>query len=549
MLTLLLLATPLVFAAPGESPGRTVFWETFDNGVDSALRWKRRHWTLTGGALRTVDGVEGMATFTVGDLALLDWRLTFKVKRLVVPDGDQHFGVILRYADGTTLRVYCRGKAVYYWDQSEGRTRVHRRLGGELGKPLPAGDDAPWTTFAVVTRGAYVYVEAGSVSVGAFRREPAQLVSAQFYVYHLDCAFDDVRFEHLSAAPKQRPAAVVPVLVYSGDFDGVAALHGKGGDVPARVARGVTFTDGVSGQAVRVSRSRNVDPRLEYAAGNAFTGAGGTVMFWFRPDWDGRIVDSRHFPWYALFSTSDDSGACPFRIWQWHWLRADLSRGADAKGFSLSLRCRDAWLKGDWHHVALTWNENGWCTLYVDGVPYERGLTGNRYLPQRRSADLTAVRTFGLGCQVSKGGGMRPADGAFDELRLYRTPLSADQVTAEFRKVLPVDLLVERRFVRANRPGTLTMSLFPGGRMVVPAVGNEITKPVAVRLRARLVLDRDGRSVAKTTFAGPVEEDTRVPLSFPALPPGESRLTCTLTHAHASVQRSFRIVAYRSAAR
>ena len=544
---LAVLASASALATALDAPDETVFRETFEDAAqaDSRLHWDTRKWQRTRGTFRTVDGHLSMCTFDIVGLALADWRLSFEVKRFLVSEQDQHFGVIFTYDDGTTLRIYCRGKAVYWLDKAGDKTRASRQVGEALSKPMPSGAAAPWTPLVISTRGPHVQVDVDGRPVGVVRREPAQLQSAQFYAYHVDCGFDDIHFQSLTPAPPRGAQPAVPEMALHAAFEGTTVIRGKDGDTDARAAAGLTFTDGVFGQAVRVCVADGAEPLLEYDAGNAFTGTGGTVMFWFRPEWDGTIRDPKHFTWYGLFSTRDENGTIPLRIWQWNWLRADLSRGEGAKSFSLYHRCRGTWLKGEWHHVALVWNGDGWCTLYADGLPYERGLTGGRYLPQRQQAVLDAIRTFSLGSQPERGGSMKAANGDFDELRVYRTALSAEQVMAEVHRALPVDLILERRFVRAGSAGELTLALYPGGRMVVPAVGQEVATPVAVGLQARLLADgmMDG-PVAETTFSGQVDDEVLLRISIPPLTAGDYRLLCTVTHGPASVQRAFRIVAY-----
>ncbi|MBT3289559.1 MAG: hypothetical protein HN380_19600, partial [Victivallales bacterium] len=467
-----------------------------------------------------------------------------KVKRFLVPKKEQHFGVIFTYDDGTSLRIYCRGKSIHYWDQSAGKTREHRRLGVDFRAPLEAGENAPWTVLTVLTEGPYVQVDVGGRRIGTIRRETASLRSAKFYAYRVDCGFDDIQFARVMPDAKPANQAEAPELALYAAFDGTTAIQGSVGKREARAATGLSFVAGVRGQAVRVHAADGTKPLLDYAAGDAFKGTGGTVMFWFRPEWDGAIQDQKNFPWYGLFAARSEDGETPLRIWQWHWLRADLSRGEEAKSFSLYNRCRGGWLKGDWRHVALVWNEDGWCKMYTDGVPYERGLTGDRYLPQRQQAVLDAVTTFSIGSRSGNPRGMRIADGAFDELRIYRTPLSADQVTAEYRKALPIDLIVERRFVKAGEEGALTLALYPGGRMVIPAVGQEVAPPIAVTVQARLLAAAGGETLAEQKFSGKVTGETLVSLRVPPLSAGDYRLTCTVSHGQATVQRSFPITVY-----
>ncbi len=520
------------------------FLETFADAaaVDARLHWDPKLWRCADGFLRPPSCPTGVSSFTVGDLALTDWRLSFKAKRFEVPQKEQHFGVILAYDDQSSLRLYCRGKSVVYWDQVAGKTREHHGLGAEFGTALPVGEEAPWSTFTVTTEGPYVRVDVDGRPVGTIRREAAVLRSAQFYAYRVDCGFDDIEFTQQAGAIDTQPTA--PELAWYAAFDGTTAIQGKDGDHEARTADALSFVAGVLGQAVRVHAATGTKPLLDYAAADAFAGTGGTVMFWFRPEWDGPIEDPKNFPWYGLFAAQDDSGKTPLNLWQWNWLRADLSRGGEAKGFSLNHRCRGSWLQGEWHHVALVWNENGWCSLYADGVPYERGMTGDRYLPQRQQAALTGVTSFSVGSQPGNRGSLKAADGAFDELRIYRTPLSADEVAAEYRKAFPVDLIVERRFLPAGTASELTVALYPGGQMVVPAVGKVVPTPVAVTLEAGLVPAAGGEALAKETFDGALTGETSVRLRVPPLAAGDYRLTCVVTHGKATVQRSFRIVVY-----
>lgn len=535
--------------SPGVSwAAEVVFSESFDGDAPGALELKAGHWHRDAGGLRTVDGHLSMRRFVVRDLELQDWRLSFRVKRLFVPGRDQHFGVIFGYDDGTSLRIYCRGRTIHCWDKAGGKTFRHEQLGSDLNPPLPSGDDTPWTHFAISAKRAYVQVDVGGRSVGTVRREPATLKMAEFYAYHLDCAFDDILIERLSStAEASSSVPSIPALAVHLNFDGTltARTDGVAPTLEPLSATGLSFVDGVSGQAVRVTKEAGVRPLLHYPAGDAFAGAGGTVMFWFRPEWDGPITDPKRFPWYGLFSALDENGKTALRIWQWNWLRADLPRATGMKGFSLYNRCRGSWLKGDWHHVALVWNEDGWCKLYADGVPYERGLTGKRYLPKRGEPAMDSIRSFSIGSTPGSGSPLKTADGAFDDVRVYRTPLPAAAVTAEIHKAFPVDIIVERRFVKADQPASFPVCLHPGGRMVIPAVGAPVAIPVAVTVRCRLVSDDDGESLVDTSFREDVVDEIVLPVGLPALSPGDYRLICTVRSGQASIQRSFPIVAYQ----
>ncbi len=545
----LLLSSLLPGRPAGGAPrGEVVVSESFASArLSPRLEVPAGIWRTEAGNLRTIRGMEVMSTFSLKAAAGPDWSLSFAVKRFQVPDTDQHFGVIFRYDNGTSLRVYFRGKTVHYWDRSGDKTLEHTRLGSELGRPLGSGKDAAWSTLSFRSRGAYVRVDINGKPVGTIRREPARLQSTQFYVYHLDCAFDDIVLTRRVAAlePTPRPGSLEPAFQAAFDDSPLGRAGAEGAPVRPLAAANLSFVDGILGKAVRIDARPTAagPPVLHYPAGEAFSGAAGTIMFWFRPQWDGKITDPERFPWYGLLQGFDEAGEMRLRVWQWHWLRADLPRGGGKNPFSLYNRCRGSWLKGDWHHVALVWNEAGWCKLYVDGIPYEQGLTGERYLPKREEADLTSIRSFSLGSNP-RGGPLKPASGDFDQLRIYRSALSPAAITAEFRRGRPVDLVLERRFVPAGSPGELLLRVAPGGGLVVPAVVDTAPSFAPVELTCRLLSEETGQTVLERVFREETEVETVVSIAVPKLAAGAYRLVCSALSRGARWQQSFRVTAY-----
>ncbi len=515
-----------------------------------ALRLDKGAWETNAGFLRTVGSTERMVTFTLGGLALENCSLSFDVKRFAVPERDQHFGVIFSYDNATKLRIYCRGKTLHYWHTSGDKTLSHTQLGEGLSPPLPSGDAAAWTAVAISSRGAYVHAEANGRSIGTIRREPAVLQSVLFYSYRLDCAFDNLRIVRLPDQPKRDAEPTVPQLAFHAAFDGSLKPDKAQPNAQDALIAGekLSFSRGVFAQGVRVSRNAKdgAVPLLHYHAGDAFSGDGGTIMFWFRPEWDGEITNPKRFPWYGLFQAFNEKGEQILRIWQWNWLRADLPRGEGLKGVSVYNRCRGAWLKGAWHHVALVWDENEWSKLYVDGIPYERGLTGKRYLPQRTDVHLEPARTFSVGSTPANRGPLKTADGTFDELRIYKTPLNAEQVTAEMRRARPVDLVLERRFLEAGKAGELTVELAPAGKLVAPTVGTDVRPPIQVELDCRLMAEDSEQALATKTFTVSVHDRMSLAVATPPLQAGNYRMTCAATMREATSQWVFRVVAYET---
>jgi len=76
----------------------------------------------------------------------------------------------------------------------------------------------------------------------------------------------------------------------------------------------------------------------------------------------------------------------------------------------------------DWHHFAVTWDENlaGGTKMYIDGVDNSAttsGTIGN-------VGDTTSSATLRIGAESDAGA---PFDGKIDDVRIYTTPLSATQ--------------------------------------------------------------------------------------------------------------------------
>ena len=224
------------------------------------------------------------------------------------------------------------------------------------------------------------------------------------------------------------------------------ATHCEGGAAEPTTARGLTFVPGVTGEAVYVGQHGKGPyeemPLLEYDAGRHFAGDGGTVMFWVSPDWDGYFTDPIHFDTYFLFAalggrevpdfTSRDvppnSGCDRLWLFMWNWLRCDLFEEPGKPLASLAWRCRNTWLRGDWWHVAITWQSKGWSKLYVNGVPRAT----------RAHARLSDIQRFHVGSLPRVWTQDYRANAAFDELSIYQRALTDEEIEAEFHRIAPL---------------------------------------------------------------------------------------------------------------
>ena len=341
-----------------------------------------------------------------------------------------------------------------------------------------------------------------------------------------------------------RPAASASdsALTFYVPFDGTpTAAVCLGGRREPTVARGLRYVEGVSGRAVYVGgfgeRRYDRAPLLEYDAGQHFASGSGTVSFWVRPEWDGYFDDPRRFDWHFLFyamggKTEPDftsavvdrkAGYQRIALFMWNWLRCDLA--ADKKAMSIKWRCRNAWMRGDWWHVALSWDKRGWAKLYVNGSP--ECVTGR--------VQLADTQRFYVGCLAKVWPRRWRANAAFDELRIFRRALTDEEVMQQFRRFAPVDFSVERRYLRAGVSESLLMDLMPG---------RGVATPVAGKLRVQVLADSDGRVCASDNI--PLGLSKRRTITFPLAPlvKGNYRVTCVLTTKAGRWQRSFPLVAY-----
>ncbi len=339
-------------------------------------------------------------------------------------------------------------------------------------------------------------------------------------------------------------------------FNGtLAADRTDGGPTVPTTQRDIGFAPGLSGQAAVFggTTAPNAKPLLEFKAGDLFKGQSGTLMFWVRPDWRGRILDLRSFPWYHFVRADGADGKRRLWLFMWNWLRCDLPRattGPDSvkkapRSVSLAQHVRAAWFPGDWHHIAVSWNDDGWNKLYVDGLPYEQLQRKTQVAGRVRLADVTR---FYVGSVPDISRGIRPVDGVMDEFKVFRRAVGDAAVMAEYRRFMPFDPVVDRRFLRAGVPEKLVIEVFPGGRMTRPSVGGPVPTPVSGEIALELAKASDGPTgpaLAKRRFHVQLRRKRRLELPVPPLPAGEYRLRMHFRAGENTIQRTLAVVAFQ----
>lgn len=137
--------------------------------------------------------------------------------------------------------------------------------------------------------------------------------------------------------------------------------------------------------------------------GDVFTSwkKNGSISFWFKPLWDARDGTQELMLYMGPNVMYLQHTAAKIRF---------FPAGADFTPYD--------W-KDNWHHLAITWNEEGQRVLYVDGYDYAN--TSGEQKPLSPATDFLALSYSGNGTSPN---------GIVDELILFKGVLDSDQIKA-----------------------------------------------------------------------------------------------------------------------
>ncbi|NOZ21272.1 MAG: LamG domain-containing protein, partial [Planctomycetes bacterium] len=194
----------------------------------------------------------------------------------------------------------------------------------------------------------------------------------------------------------------------------------KGAAEPDKL-KGSGATEGLSGRGVRFNREEGV-AECAFPAKGCIDPAQGTVALHFRPNWSGEDYAIRNlFSWPGPANKSGGANAAgsltlyTFRYKQplqelWFWL--DDSGG----GNNTAKTCIAEWKKGEWHHLAATWDAR-YIQIYIDGKL------------KARKRVKGAIGTPGERFYVGSGlRGRNNADGVMDNFCIFHRVLTASEI-------------------------------------------------------------------------------------------------------------------------
>ena len=343
----------------------------------------------------------------------------------------------------------------------------------------------------------------------------------------------------LSALVLVHAAEPLPPPDLSVGFDGSAeARDASGTAVAPLAAKGLVFVDGLRGKAVRISGVSGAKPELRFAAGGLLRPEAGTLAMWVRPLGDGTDCVKAELPWRYLVGSRGGN----LTLWFYEWyLRADVV-DKEGKHAQLGLACRNGWRAGDWHHVALIWNQSAWSQVIVDGLPFNSGLGGcpAPNLARDRAAPA-GITDLAIGMT---GNGDRFAEADIDDLHVWNRALTPAQIAGLYRSVMAIDATCERRWLAAGTPERVAIELFPGGTLPFLDAAGVVAGPVAID--AELAVDGpDGVPIASVQRSLSLSGRSVLALDTPALAVGAHRARLSWTSgAGTPIQRSWALTAY-----
>lgn len=290
----------------------------------------------------------------------------------------------------------------------------------------------------------------------------------------------------LPARAAQEQPLVKDALLFYASYDRSADADFARGDGRAAKVEGHGFVEGKAGRGLRFAKG--AARVCAYKARGNIRPDQGTIAFLVRPNWSGEEFTHRHFLFYPGATNGSAGANRPDTLTvftmkyrrpeQEIWLWVD-----DHGGGNNTVRgCIAHWRKGEWHHVAVTWDAQ-WLHIYLDGELKGRHRVAGRIAEPGDRFWVGSSRNGAFG-----------ADSVLDEFCIYGRPLSLAEI----------GLLTGRPELVAPRIHAMTPTqnlFFRGERRL--AFRCELTgriDPQRHRLHATLTRDDESKPIASAAF-------------------------------------------------
>jgi hypothetical protein len=225
--TFLFLIGTYVYGEVKNENGKILFQEKFDN-PESAVKNlgydpRSNGWEISDGILKTKSDTEGVVSLAIGDSNWRNYQVEFKVKRIKIQAGDQHFGIKGRYSykngQENYLQLYCRYSDL--WGLEAGSNKSQGNL-GFLPKRMKIGPEAEWSCFKIVFDGDEVTASMDNIPfAGKITNIAALKGGAIFYAYNTNIWLDDIKVTSIKSNEKRNviPQKQCKNKVVNGGFE------------------------------------------------------------------------------------------------------------------------------------------------------------------------------------------------------------------------------------------------------------------------------------------------------------------------------------------
>lgn len=493
--------------------------------------------TYTNGLL-TVRGVDLGVRSASADVALTEpVKITMQMRRVAHSGKPGHFGLNVIGGDHYRAHFYSHDGRNFIAALHQEKTLIPSGMTRGAKEMFPVSGDAEWVKVEVHVQPRLAEIHIAGMPSGRVFADLLPITHLSFYGYHMDIEVKDLAWERLpeAEAVSTDPDPSFALLM----DDGFHARTADGIRAPLQTVN-VERDAGLSGQAVKFDALepgvRHPSPKLEYDVEGCFANHG-TVMFWVKSDWDGRY--SGPITHYPMLTGYDADGREKLSIRMTWWVSAVLGRAGELRSEELRHQSRDEWFRGDWNHVAVVWSEGGWSKLFFNGLPYTQPFGDNGKL--LTNLDLKSVSRLVIG----SGMGNPSAEAAFDVLQVYKRPLDNGEVYDEYRRFMPVDMLMSRSHIVADAAETVELLVAPGGHYMHPIPADRPLMTGAFHFHVRVV-DTNDHVVAEKDFHVSIDEPVSLRVPVGGLPAGDYRVTSSVRSEGSTtgIQRTFMLNAY-----
>lgn len=499
-----------------------------------------KKWKIAGGMLTSSAGNE-MPQISIKNLNLENVSVSFTVKVVRGSGDNTHFGVCFDLDEDRMVQAYSFLNRFNLLETEKGQSpsapTVQHITVSDYSKEIAVGENSAFVCFRVEMLKGKGEVFRDGKYMGRFETKTGNISRIRLYTWGGDISIKDIEIKKLALAEKvelKKSTDARPIFYATFDSDASAQDLQFGKSIKPLVMQNVEFVPGISGKGIHITTTPHSS--LKYNASGLFATESGTLMFWYKPDWDG--LSSHHGN--QIFVVGVDKNKSPLlKVFMDHFLQVKMKENANVD-IGMWRYCHRYIFANEWIHVALVWNANGWNKLFLNGVKYQHGAFPGPIFPKKGIPALHGIETLLIGENTEHTPGQNNADGVLDELKIYNLALPDQEIVTEYQKYYPVSISLDQRFIPSKTKQTVALWVEPLAVIGVNPANNPGSGNMDIALT-----NIDGKEeVFKTRKTIQYNASQKVLLNVGPLVAGTYYLTCVLNGESPRLSRIFRVMVY-----